>query len=179
MTMAGNLAEAGFVALVLDYYASVPESAGTADWMEVWPRWQDALRESVTLLEHDPAVSEGRIGLLGFSLGGFLAVSTAGSIPEVEAVVEFFGGAIDEQSLESQLRGFPPLLIIHGENDESVPVSKAYELRDGMLEQGGEVEMTIYPGAPHGFNAPWAPWYNDSLATDSFQKTVDFLQRRL
>ena len=179
VTIAGDLASEGFVSLVLDYYASTPERDETTEMMELWPCWQDALRGAVQLLMDDPSTDNERIGLLGFSLGGFLAVSTANSIPEVKAVVEFFGGAIDEIDLESQVRDFPPLLILHGEKDESVPVSKAYELRDGVLAHGGEVEMQIYPGAPHGFNAPWIPFYNDSLANDSFQRSVDFFVRKL
>ena len=179
VTMAEDLASEGFVSLVLDYYASAAERVETTNMIDKWPLWQDALRDAVRLLAEDPSTAGSPVGLVGFSLGGFLAVSTANSIPEVKAVVEFFGGAIDEKDLESQVRNFPPLLILHGEKDESVPVSKAYELRDAVLADGGEVEMQIYPGAPHGFNAPWAPWYNDSLANDSFQRTVDFFRRKL
>jgi carboxymethylenebutenolidase len=179
VTMGKQIADSGFVVLLLDYFAVSKGDPDMLNPVEELPNWQAALRNAVTLLKEDPSTGGEPVGLLGYSLGGFLAVSTANSIPEVKAVVEFFGGAVDELDLESQVRNFPPLLILHGDKDESVPVSKAYELRDGVMDQGGEVEMIIYPGAPHGFNAPWAPWYNDSLANDSFQRTVDFFQRKL
>jgi carboxymethylenebutenolidase len=179
VTIARNLAESGFTALVLDYYAETGGNTDMTNAETAWPHWQASVRSSVTFLMEDPSVKKGSVGLLGYSLGGFLAVSTASSIPEVKGVVEYFGGAIDEQSLESQVRDFPPLLILHGEKDEVVPVSKAYELRDAVLAQGGKVEMKIYPGAAHGYNAPWIPYYNDSLANDSFQRTIDFFRRNL
>ena len=179
VNMAEELADAGFVTLVLDYYAAMKLNADMSNAMTAFPLWKDELQGAVKLLTEDPSTAGSPVGLLGFSLGGYLAVSTANSMPEVKAVVEFFGGAVDQMNLESQARDFPPLLIIHGEKDEDVPVSKAYELRDAVLAQGGEVEMKIYPGAPHGFNATWAPWYNDSLANDSFQRTVDFFTRKL
>lgn len=178
--LARDLADSGFVALALDYYAYQGDDSGETGDLAVWHRRQAAVRSAVAFLLEDPSVKKGSVGLLGYSLGAFLSVSVAASIPEVKAVVNFFGGGSkDKDELESQVRDFPPLLILHGEKDESVPVSKAYELRDAVLADGGKVEMQIYPGAPHGFNAPWAPWYNDSLANDSFQRTVDFFRRKL
>jgi dipeptidyl aminopeptidase/acylaminoacyl peptidase len=46
-------------------------------------------------------------------------------------------------------------LIEHGEADSIVQVSSAYRLRDAVIAHGGEVEMHVYPGAEHAFNAPW------------------------
>lgn len=71
------------------------------------------------------------------------------------------------------------MLILHGDDDQAVPVSKAYDLREAVMDQGGEVEIKIYPGAPHGFNAPWLPVYNEAYAKDSFQRTVDFFRSKL
>jgi carboxymethylenebutenolidase len=98
----------------------------------------------------------------------------------VKAVVDYFGGGSeDKDELESQVRNFPPLLILHGEEDQVIPVSRAYELRDAVMAQGGEVEIKIYPGAGHGFNGPWIPNYSKEYDIDSFQRTVDFFRRKL
>jgi dienelactone hydrolase len=35
------------------------------------------------------------------------------------------------------------------------------------MAQGGKVEIKIYPDAPHGFNAPWLPIYNEAYANDT------------
>jgi dipeptidyl aminopeptidase/acylaminoacyl peptidase len=43
-----------------------------------------------------------------------------------------------------------PLLILHGENDERVPVSQATSFHRALRELGATVEMVIYPREPHG-----------------------------
>ena len=178
--IAKNLADSGFVALALDYYACKEDSTGLAGDGSDWFRWQASVRSAVNFLMEDSSTVKGSVGLLGYSLGAFLSVSIAASIPEVKAVVDYFGGGSSEKDeLESQVRNFPPLLILHGEEDQSVPVSKAYELRDAVIAQGGEVEMKIYPGAQHGFNAPFLPNYSKEYDIDSFQRTVDFFKQHL
>jgi carboxymethylenebutenolidase len=178
-SIAKDLADSGFVALALDYYAYKDNNPELAGEEAIWWRWQSSVRSAVTFLMEEASV-KGSVGLLGYSLGSFLAVSVASSIPEVNGVVEYFGGGSSEKDdLESQVKNFPPLLILHGEEDQAVPVSRAYDLRDAVLSQGGEVEMKIYPGAPHGFNAYWLPIYNEAYANDSFQRTVDFFRRKL
>ncbi|HZU13394.1 MAG TPA: S9 family peptidase [Chloroflexota bacterium] len=43
-----------------------------------------------------------------------------------------------------------PLLIVHGENDERVPLSQATSFHRALRENGAPVEMVIYPREPHG-----------------------------
>ena len=61
-----------------------------------------------------------------------------------------------------------PTLILHGEEDDRVPVAQAWELYRAMTDLGVEVQMVIYPGAGHGISAPkqyadvfarWVGWY--------------------
>ena len=178
--LARDLADSGFVALALDYYAYQGDDSGETGDLAVWHRRQAAVRSAVTFLMDDPSVKKGSVGLLGYSLGAILSVSVAASIPEVKAVVNFFGcGSEDKDELESLVRNFPPLLILHGEEDQAIPVSAAYALRDAVLAQGGEVEMKIYPGVGHGFNGPWLPNYSEEYDIDSFQRTIDFFRRKL
>jgi len=42
-----------------------------------------------------------------------------------------------------------PVLILHGEADENVPVSQAYLLRDRLTELGKPFEIMTFPGAGH------------------------------
>jgi carboxymethylenebutenolidase len=180
ISIAKELADSGFVVLVLDYYAVTEKDSSLTDVASKWSLWQVMIQNAVIFLQEDSSSFKHPVGLLGYSLGAFLAVSTATSIPEVRAVVDYFGGGSSKKDeLESEVRNFPPLLILHGEEDSVVPVSRAYLLRDAVIAQGGEVEMKIYPNQQHGFNATWSPYYSESDAIDSFQRTVDFLRRRL
>ncbi len=179
--IAGQLAQSGFVALALDYYAETgPAAAGSKDRPQKWERWRETVRSAAAYLHSLPTVSQKPIALVGYSLGAFLAVSVASSTPTVRAVVDFFGGGgAGSEPLEKEVRGFPPLLILHGEADTVVDVANAKRLREAVLAQGGEVEMQLYPGAEHGFNAPWSPNYSEAIASDSFRRMVEFLHRSL
>jgi dipeptidyl aminopeptidase/acylaminoacyl peptidase len=46
-------------------------------------------------------------------------------------------------------KGFPPTLLIHGEQDELVHVRQAYGMRDRLSELGAAVELKTFPGAKH------------------------------
>ncbi len=178
---ATSLAESGFVALALDYCAETgPASVESQQWLRTWGRWQETVRNAATYLRALPAVSQNAIGLIGYSLGAFLAVSVASSTPGVNAVVDFFGGGgAAHDSLEEEVRLFPPLLILHGEADTVVPVAHAHRLHDAVTAQGRTVEMHLYPGAEHAFSAPWSPNYSEACASDAYARMTDFLGRHL
>lgn len=47
-----------------------------------------------------------------------------------------------------------PTLIQHGENDRRVPIPNAYELYQGLLDQGVEAKLVVYKGFGHGIDKP-------------------------
>jgi len=49
-----------------------------------------------------------------------------------------------------------PTLIQHGENDQRVPPPNAFELYQGLQDQGVPVKLVIYKGFGHGLNKPKA-----------------------
>lgn len=179
--LARMLADSGFVTLALDYYAETgPAAVGSEDKLRKWPQWQATVRNAVAYLQASAPLSGRPVGLVGYSRGAFLAVSVASSVPAIAAVVDFFGGGGGgTQSLEQEVRDFPPLLILHGEADNVVPVSFAYQLRDAVIAQGGEVELHVYPGAGHAFSAPFSSTYSEPAASDALARTIEFLRRRL
>jgi carboxymethylenebutenolidase len=178
---ASVLADSGFVALAIDYYAaSECTPIGSTEKVGAWPAYQAAVRHAVEYVESLPSVDGGPIGLVGFSRGAFLAVSVASSLPGVGAVVDFYGGGGGgPASLEEDVQGLPPVLILHGDADTIVPVRFAFALRDAIAASGGEVELHVYPGAGHVFNLPYSPTYSAGAAEDAHRRAIDFLRRRL
>lgn len=174
------LADSGFVALAINYFAETGRDTVPEQRLQMRPLWQAAIRSAAGYLRAQPFVISDSLGLVGFSRGAFLAVSVASSIPGIKAVVDYFGGIdTSRQSLEVQVRDFPPLLILHGNADTIVPVSRAHQLKQAVIAHGGEVEMYTYPGAHHAFNATFSPSYSETAALDSFKRTIEFLRRRL
>ena len=48
-----------------------------------------------------------------------------------------------------------PLLMLHGENDDSVPISQAKTFHRGCLHHGVECELVVYSGEGHGMFPPF------------------------
>jgi dienelactone hydrolase len=163
------MAGQGFSVFVIHYF----ERTGTAradqqTTHRYFPEWMKAIGDAITFAAYNPAVDASRIGLLGFSLGGFLALAVASVDPRVKAVVEFFGGMPEE------LQGFtrmPPVLILHGEEDRMVPVTEATRLQQLLERAGTPYEIKLYPGAGHGFNG--------LQFLDAGQRAVKFLKKYL
>ncbi len=69
-------------------------------------------------------------------------------------------------------RATTPLLILHGEKDERVPLSQAIFMHRGLRQYGCETELVVYPREPHGLqerrhvidlHERVAAWYRDRL----------------
>jgi acetyl esterase/lipase len=49
----------------------------------------------------------------------------------------------------------PPTLIIQGTNDSNVPLSIPQNFKQSFTRRGGEIQLELFPGMPHGFgNTP-------------------------
>ena len=57
-----------------------------------------------------------------------------------------------------------PTLIQHGENARRVPIANAYELAQGLRDNGVETKLIVYKGFGHGITKPKerlaAMWHN-------------------
>jgi dienelactone hydrolase len=167
---AGVLAAQGFAVYLLHYF----DRTGTqyADKQIIFrnfPLWMKTLWDAISFVEKQPQVDVGRIALLGFSLGAYLSLSTSAIDPRVKIVVEFFGGMPKEMKLF--MRRLCPVLILHGEDDPTVPVEEAYNLQKLLEKKEIPYEIKIYPGVGHGFDAE--TW------KDAGQRSLEFLQKHL
>ena len=168
---AAMLAAQGFAVFVLHYFDRTG-TTNVADKQTIFrnfPAWGKTVWDAISHLEQHPQVDVSRIGLLGFSLGAYLALSVASVDPRVNAVVEFFGGLPKEMRLF--MRRLCPVLILHGEADPTVPVQEAYDLQNLLEKKGIPYEIKVYTGAGHGFrNEDWR---------DAGIRTLQFLRKYL
>ncbi|WP_316173199.1 dienelactone hydrolase family protein [Bradyrhizobium sp. SZCCHNRI2049] len=117
--------------------------------------------------------SSGRIGLLGFSLGSFVAADTAAHDNRITALAAMYGGMPD--AMVSQVRHMPPLIELHGDADHNVPLAKGKELVELAKSVGAPAEQIVYPGKQHGFDFS----DNDPATADAIQRVVHFFHQRL
>ncbi len=167
---AGMLASQGFAVYLLHYFDRTETSfADKATIFRHFPIWMKTLWDAVSFVEKQPGIDPSRIALLGFSLGAYLSLSNAAIDGRIKVVVDFFGGFPREMKLF--MRRLCPVLILHGDADEIVPVQEAYRLQELLEKKGIAHEIKIYPGLGHGFGA--------DLWRDAGLRSLQFLQKYL
>lgn len=119
------------------------------------------------------ADSSGRIGLLGFSLGGYVAAAAAARDERVSALAVLYGGMPDK--IAPQVKHLPPMIELHGEADRNVPLASGEALVRLGKSVGAAAEIVRYPGKAHGFDFA----DNDPMTADAISRVVGFFQARL
>ncbi|HSI51105.1 MAG TPA: dienelactone hydrolase family protein [Ideonella sp.] len=122
------------------------------------------------------AECSGKVGAIGYCMGGRLAFSAAAMMP-VDAAVAYYGGGIQNQlALAPQVRC--PVQFHYGEQDDHIPLSAVEQVRGAMADHKG-TEFHVYPGAGHGFNC-WARGsYHPRSATLAHGRSLAFLAQQL
>ncbi|MGH6922971.1 MAG: dienelactone hydrolase family protein [Propylenella sp.] len=101
------------------------------------------------------AASAGKVGVVGYCLGGSLAWLAATQIAGSAAASCYYGGRIPDSASEKPRC---PVQMHFGETDQSIPMSAVEKVRAAVPPS---VEVFTYPGAGHAFNrdgsANWEP----------------------
>jgi dienelactone hydrolase len=123
----------------------------------------DAYR-ALNFLVRQPFVDSARVAVLGFSQGGWLALTSIerGAIEQTSqnkfrAAIAFY-----PHCLGSKGNMTVPTLILIGELDDWTPAQECRNMVDGrddwgisrQKSEGAPVRLVVYPGAYHGFDAP-------------------------
>ena len=116
----------------------------------------------------------GKVGTVGFCLGGRLAYLTA-TRTRADAAVGYYGVALDEHVDETI--GSPLMLHVAGE-DEFAPKESQAKVR-AALEGNPKVTIHDYPGQGHAFARVGGKHYDKATADLANGRTVEFLKARL
>jgi carboxymethylenebutenolidase len=181
-TVADRFAEAGFVAIAPDLYdgktTTSPDEAGRLFMALNIEQTARQLEETLQYLQNHPAVVGDRLGVVGFCMGGQLALLAATLSQRVGAVVDFYGIHPNVRPDFSKLSA--PVLGIFGEKDGFVTPEAVRSLEAAIQQAGGSIETHIYPGADHAFFNDTRPEvYQPAAAADAWSKTLAFLKREL
>jgi carboxymethylenebutenolidase len=134
----------------------------------------------------------GRIGCIGFCMGGRYTLLFACSSDRLSAAVDCWGGFIeratpDERStperpvppLELAEELHCPLLVAIGAEDQNPSPEVATQLLERARKSGQEVKVDVYEGAGHAFFADYRPTYRPEPAAKLWQEIVPFFARHL
>lgn len=171
-----GFAREGYVCLAVSQ-PGFGHSEGPPDF--AGPRTVATAQTGLELLSRSPEVDSSRMGVFGYSRGAMVAGLLAVRSSRVKAAIlgggiYDLGMAYEELQLEGVRKNIEveagtdeesfrvrslvfsadslscPLLIVHGELDQSAPVSQAYLLGDRLKELGKEYEILILPERDHG-----------------------------
>lgn len=174
---AEGLAARGFFALIPNYFArtnSKHDGPAIDDIATKRPDWATALVESVTHARTLAGVDPSRIGMLGFSLGGYLCLLTRAAA-KPKAVVSYFAPIFDGLGAPGNV---PFAQLHHGKKDKPpTDVTNATAIAAILAPEGTNVKVFEYEDATHGFASPTAA--DTKAAADSKAETIKFFETRL
>jgi len=135
------------------------------------------------LSKHDK-VAAGKIGVVGFCIGGHLAFRAAFQ-PDVRATVCYYGTGIHDGKLgqdadagslarAGEIRG--ELLMIFGTKDPHVPEEGRAIVDQALRASGVRYRTLLYP-AEHAFTRDEGPRFDPEATDEAFAETVGFFRR--
>lgn len=118
---------------------------------------------------------DGRVGTLGFCIGGQLAV-IAGAQSPFKSAIAFYGVKLDENI--ALLESYPVPIQVHvGDQDAHIPLEATQKV-DAAVKKSGKGEVFVYPGAQHGFfNAVRSDSYDAAAAGLAEERAATFLKK--
>lgn len=122
------------------------------------------------------ADSTGKIGALGYCLGGKLAYLSA-CRTNINASVGYYGVGIEDMLAEANnIKG--QLLLHIAEEDGFVPPKAQKQIHEG-LEENAHVTLRSYPAVDHAFTRVDGDNYNEEAAQIADKRSIDFLKEHL
>jgi dienelactone hydrolase len=168
---ANALAEAGYLALIADFYGRQPENFPQSREYAVEIRqsvaaYRQRLRAAIKAMVSLEAARGLPLAAIGFCMGGQAALELAREGAPLDAVVSFHG------LLGTELPAQPGaikarLLICHGDADPMVPRGQVMQFWEEMDAAGADWHFHSYSGVKHGFTNPYPVQGNPAVAYDA------------
>ena len=181
------MADAGFVAAIPHYFDRTGTSASNSaegdaivlgEFMLSRDEWIGTVSDCLDYVTSLGEVNSSRMGLLGFSMGGHIALRLGRQLgaPAIKGIVEFFAPITKPKppfdGLGGTFANLPPLQIHHGGRDLFVDPAQSAALERDLKSASKIVEHILYPTEGHGFKS-------DAAISDSTRDTIKFLRTHL
>jgi len=171
---------AGFVALAPDALSPLGGYPGTDDEGRALQRQRDRnemLEDFIAAFVHLKNRDDctGKVGVVGFCFGGWIANMMAVRIPALAAAVPFYGSQPPTE-LVPQIQA--PLMLHYAGLDERVNAGWP-EYEAALKANDKAYQVFFYPEKNHGFHNDTTPRYDKEAAELAWSRTVEFFKEKL
>jgi carboxymethylenebutenolidase len=119
----------------------------------------------------DSVASTGKVGVIGYCWGGYLAWIAAARLPGFVAAVPYYGGGMTDAIAEQPAC---PVMAHFGERDSNIPAAGVRALAAAHPS----AQVFLYP-ADHGFNCDQRGAFDAKAARLARERTLAFLRRNV
>ena len=178
--VARRFAKAGFAAIALDL---LTKEGGTASMERDKisgalttagiPRHVADFAAARKYLGTVDGVDGARVGMIGFCFGGGVTWAAATLIPELKAVVPFYGPAPDAAAAPNIKAA---ALGVYGGTDARINAG-IDPLKAALTAAKVTHEIKIYPEVPHGFHNDTGTGYNEAQSTQAWKDAIAWFQK--
>ncbi|HYG28312.1 MAG TPA: dienelactone hydrolase family protein [Caulobacteraceae bacterium] len=186
--IADELAAAGYLAICPDLFWRIEPGIditdqSEAEWKRAFELYQafdveqgvEDIAATIAAVRADPACN-GKVGAVGFCLGGLLAFLTA-TRTDADASAAYYGVGIENFTGEAANLARPLLMHI-AEEDQFVPKEAQAKIKSDLA--GNEkIEIHSYPGRDHAFARTGGQHYDAGDAAKAQERTLAFLAKSL
>ena len=117
----------------------------------------------------------GKVGVVGFCFGGWIANMMAVRVASLSAAVPFYGG---QPSAEDTAKIKAPLMLHYAGLDTRVNEGwPAYE--EALKQNKKDYVAYFYDGVNHGFHNNTTPRYDEAAADLAWKRTIGFFKDKL
>ena len=177
--VAERIAAEGYIAIAPDlYHGQLAEEPDGAMQLARSLAWESALHDLKGTAKHLKNLpnSTGKLGSIGFCMGGGLSYRLNAHTNDLDASVVFYG--MSPNQLEEAATVKAPIQGHYGETDERITGAMP-ELVEALKKNGKPVETFVYPGAPHAFFNDESQAYRPDAAKQAWDRTLAFFKQHL
>jgi len=180
-----ELAKLGYVALAADFYGKgirpledEPSAIESAKMKNDRPSTRRRIRAGYDVLRAHPLVQDGQIAVIGYCIGGLVALELARSGTPLLATAVFHGTLTTPTPDDARnIKG--RVLVMHGADDPTAPLTEVDSLIKEMRTARVDFQLELYGGVKHGFTEPHnndprrGAFYNERAARKSWASMLD------
>jgi len=189
-----RLAREGYLAIAPEFFHRSGRGLkfGYDDFSKAAPVFQklnnaeiaEDMGATLATLEKDYGIPAKDAAVMGFCLGGFVAMLSACRFPIATAISYYGGGMVEARpgkGLSPIIDEFKsirsPVLLFFGKEDQHIPQTQVQAIEDELKSQRKTFEVIVYPGAGHAFSNDERSSYHQESSKAAWKESMAWLKR--